>query len=217
MTFSIAGRCARTGAFGIAISSSSICVPSRCAWVGPLGAVLTQNLTDPALGPAGLALLRQGLGAGAVLPLLTGGTAGPEHRQIGVIDRYGHTALHTGGNALSQAADARGEDCLALGNLLASPHCPQRMVDSFAADPDAPLAERLLLALEAGLAEGGEIGDEHSAGLHVARGHDWPVVDLRVDWHDTPIAALRDLWRRYAPEQAAYEMRARDPAAAPAF
>ena len=78
-------------------------------------------------------MLRQGLGAGAVLPLLTGGTAGPEHRQIGVIDRYGHTALHTGGNALSQAADARGEDCLALGNLLASPHCPQRMVDSFAA------------------------------------------------------------------------------------
>src|SRR6516164_8614436 len=66
MTYSISARCPQTGAFGIAITSSSIAVPARCAWVGPLGLVLTQNVTDPALDPAGLALLRQGLGAGAV-------------------------------------------------------------------------------------------------------------------------------------------------------
>ncbi len=93
MTYSIAARCEKSGAFGIAITSSSICVASRCAWVGPLGAVSTQNITDPALGPAGLALLRQGLGAGAVLQTLLAGTPQPEYRQVGVIDRYGKTAL----------------------------------------------------------------------------------------------------------------------------
>ena len=96
MTYSIAARCAKTGAFGIAITSSSICVASRCAWVGPLGAVSTQNVTDPALGPAGLALLRQGLGAGAVLDLLFAGTPEPEWRQVGVIDRYGQERVAFG-------------------------------------------------------------------------------------------------------------------------
>jgi uncharacterized Ntn-hydrolase superfamily protein len=72
-------------------------------------------------------------------------------------------------------------------------------------------------ALEAGLAAGGETGDEHGAGLHVADTYDWPVVDLRVDWHDEPIAELRRLWGLYAPQQAAYESRARAPSAAPSF
>ena len=80
MTYSIVARCPRTNAFGIAIASSSICVASRCAWVGPLGVVATQNVTDPALGPVGLALLRQGLGAGAVLELLLAGTPDPAWR-----------------------------------------------------------------------------------------------------------------------------------------
>ncbi len=105
MTYSIAARCDKTGAFGIAITSSSICVASRCAWVSPLGSVSTQNITDPALGPAGLALLRQGLGAGAVLRLLLDGTPQPDYRQIGVIDRYGQVALHSGSRS---AAGGRG-------------------------------------------------------------------------------------------------------------
>ncbi len=72
-------------------------------------------------------------------------------------------------------------------------------------------------ALEAGLAAGGETGDEHSAGLHVADTHDWPVVDLRVDWHDEPIAELRRIWDIYAPQRLAYETRARAPSQAPSF
>lgn len=217
MTFSIAGRCSRTGSFGIAISSSSICVASRCAWTGPQGAVLTQNLTDPALGPAGQTLLRQGLGATAVMSLLVGGTSGAQLRQIGVIDRYGNSAVHTGADALPKAAQATGQDCVALGNLLASAQTPQKMVDRFCAAVKEDLAERLLQALEAGLAEGGEVEDEHSAGLHVASAYDWPVVDLRVDWHEMPIAELRALWERYAPQQGDYESRARDPQTAPSF
>jgi uncharacterized Ntn-hydrolase superfamily protein len=217
MTYSIAARCAKTGAFGIAITSSSICVASRCAWVGPLGAVSTQNVTDPALGPAGLGLLRQGLGAGAVLDLLLSGTPEPEWRQIGVIDRYGKTALHSGSQALPLAAVAEGEACIALGNLLASTDVPARMVAAYDKAEGTPLPERLLQGLEAGLVAGGETGDEHAAGLHVADTYDWPVVDLRVDWHDEPIAELRRIWELYAPQRAAFESRARAPGTAPSF
>jgi uncharacterized Ntn-hydrolase superfamily protein len=217
MTYAIAARCAQTGAFGIAITSSSICVASRCAWVGPQGAVLTQNVTDPALGPAGQSLLRQGLGAEAVLGLLLAGTPEPEWRQVGIVDRYGRTARHSGAKALATAATAAGGACLALGNLLAAPVVPERMIAAFTGQGAAPLAERLLGALEAGLAAGGELGDERSAGLHVAEVHDWPVVDLRVDWHDEPIAELRRLWQLYAPQRQAYEVRARSPGTAPGF
>ena len=217
MTYSIAACCQKTGAFGIAITSSSICVASRCAWVGPLGAVLTQNVTDPALGPAGLGLLRQGLGAGAVLSALLAGTPEPEWRQVGVIDRYGRTALHSGSQALATAAWTECEGCLALGNLLATPQVPERMVAAYLTAVDATFPERLLRGLEAGLDAGGETGDEHAAGLHVAQTYDWPVVDLRVDWHEEPIAELRRIWDLYAPQRAAYESRARAPGAAPSF
>lgn len=217
MTYSIAARCPETGAFGIAITSSSICVPSRCAWVSPLGLVTTQNVTDPALGPAGLALLRQGLGAGGVLATLLAGTPQPAFRQASVIDRYGQVAWHSGAEALPLAAAAEGPGCVAVGNLLVDERVPAAMRDAFLASPGLPLAERLMRGLEAGLEAGGETGDEHSAGLHVALTYDWPVVDLRIDWHEEPIAALRALWDRYAPEQAAFESRARSPASAPAF
>ena len=217
MTYSITARCPQSGAFGIAVTSSSIAVAARCAWVGPLGAVSTQNVTDPALGPAGLALLRQGLGAGAVLQLLLAGTPEPDWRQVGVIDRYGQCAAHSGARALPTASVAEGDASLALGNLLASPAVPERMLEAYRSTGEAAFPERLLRALEAGLAAGGETGDERSAGLHVADTHDWPVVDLRVDWHDEPIAELRRIWDIYAPQRLAYETRARAPSQAPSF
>lgn len=217
MTYSIAARCAKTGAFGVAITSSSICVASRCAWVGPLGLVTTQNITDPSLGPTGLGLLRQGLGATAVRDVLLAGTPEPAYRQLSVIDRYGQVAWHSGEQALPLVGVAEGSACVALGNLLVNPDVPAAMLAAFAADADAPLAERLLRGLEAGLAAGGETDDEHAAGLHVAQTYDWPVVDLRVDWHEDPIAELRRLWTLYAPQQAAYEARARAPSVAPSF
>lgn len=217
MTYSIAARCPQTGAFGIAITSSSICVASRCAWIGPLGAVVSQNVTDPALGPTGHTLLREGLGAGAVMKLLIAGTPDPAWRQIGIIDRYGQTAIHSEAQALPVSAIAQGPDCFALGNLLAADNVPATMVAAYGNAAAEPLPERLLRALEAGLAAGGEIDDEHAAGLHVADTYDWPVVDLRVDWHDGPIAELRRLWTRYAPQQADFAARARAPASAPSF
>jgi uncharacterized Ntn-hydrolase superfamily protein len=217
MTYSIVARCSHTNAFGIGITSSSISVASRCAWAGSLGAVATQNVTDPALGPAGLALLRQGLGAGAVLQLLLAGTPDPAWRQVGVIDRYGRMAVHSGAEALPVAAIAEGRDCCALGNLLADAAVPTRMVAAFQDADTHPLPERLMRALEAGLAAGGETSDERSAGLHVSEIYDWPVVDLRVDWHEAPIGALRQLWDLYAPQQAAFIARACAPQSAPSF
>ena len=88
---------------------------------------------------------------------------------------------------------------------MASPAVPERMLEVYRNAGEAAFPERLLRALEAGLAAGGETGDERSAGLHVADTHDWPVVDLRVDWHD------------YAPQRLAYETRARAPSQAPSF
>lgn len=217
MTYSIVARCKDSGAFGIAITSSSICVASRCAWVGPLGAVATQNVTDPSLGPAGLSMLRQGLGASAVLDLLIAGTPEPEWRQVGVVDRYGRIAHHSGTRALPTATIAQGDGCLAMGNLLASADVPERMISTYKQLANASFPERLMKALEAGLEAGGEEGDEHSAGIHVAEGYDWPVVDLRVDWHEEPIAELRRVWELYAPQRIAYETRARSPGAAPDF
>jgi uncharacterized Ntn-hydrolase superfamily protein len=217
MTYSIAGRCAKTGQFGIAITSSSICVPSRCAWVSPTGAVMTQNITDPQLGPLGLGFLQQGMGAKGVLAQLVGATPFSAFRQLAVIDRTGQTASFSGDKALPIFAEAHGPDCVAVGNILANDGVPRAMVESFAKTKGEALAERLLRALETGLAQGGETMDEHAAGLHVCDRYTWPVVDLRVDWHDDPIAELRRVWTVYAPQMEAYITRAVNPAAAPNF
>ena len=124
---------------------------------------------------------------------------------------------HSGKEALPTVGMAQGEGCVSLGNLLASDAVPERMIAAYTDSKGQPFAERLMRALEAGLAAGGETGDEHGAGLHVANGYDWPVVDLRVDWHEEPIAELRRIWGLYAPQQAAYESRARAPSVAPSF
>jgi uncharacterized Ntn-hydrolase superfamily protein len=90
------------------------------------------------------------------------------------------------------------------------------MIEAFESAPDH-LAARLIAGLEAGLAAGGEDGPVRSAGVLVADRQSWPVVDLRVDWHEQPVAALRALWTAYAPQLEAYVTRALDPDAAPAF
>jgi uncharacterized Ntn-hydrolase superfamily protein len=217
MTFSIAARCAETGAFGVAISSSSICVASRCAFVrAGAGAALTQNVTDPRLGPRALDLMAEGLSAVDALARVAREAEHIDWRQLAAVDRAGGTAHHTGAKALGTHAVAEGQGCIALGNLLADPGVPRAMIAGFA-DAAGHLAERLLIGLESGLAAGGEEGPVRSAGLMVAGRQPWPVVDLRVDWHDRPIAALRALWTAYAPQLDAYVIRALDPDSAPTF
>ncbi|MEZ5925788.1 MAG: DUF1028 domain-containing protein [Hyphomicrobiaceae bacterium] len=219
MTFSIAGRCARTGMFGVAITTSSICVAARCPHArAGAGAVATQNITDPAYGPRILDLLAQGHDADDALARALEGQPYTEYRQITVVDKAGATAVHSGAKVLGTHGVATNEDCVAAGNLLKTPDVPAAMADAFAANADRHLAERLLRALEAGLAAGGEAGPVHSAGLLVVDKLPFPLVDLRCDWDEVnPVAVLRKLWTDYAPQMQAYVDRAVNPSAAPSY
>lgn len=212
MTFSIVARCARTGQMGMAVTSSSICVASRCAWAqAGVGVVATQNLTDPGLGPAGLQLLAQGQSAQQVLDHLVANDAGQAYRQLQVLDAQGVIVQHTGQLALPTVASAVGHGCGAAGNLLANTGIPQAMVECFESLREQPLAVRLLAALQAGLAQGGEVRDLRSAGVQVVDTQNWPIVDLRVDNQPQPLDALDALWRSYEPLMPSYISRATAP------
>ena len=218
MTISLAGRCARTGAVGGIISSSSPAVASRCLWAGAQGVALTQNVTDPVLGVLGQKLLEQGLGAPGVLAQLSTARAYPEYRQLAVLDNGGHSAVFTGAKGLGVVATAQGLDCVAAGNLLANVGVIAAMVKAFEAKPQDFIADRLLAALEAGLKAGGEAGPMHSAGMAVHEHDVWPCVDLRVDWTDgSPLDELKALWQRYQPQMKDYVARAKQPEAAPSY
>jgi uncharacterized Ntn-hydrolase superfamily protein len=185
MTFSVAGFCKRTGMVGVSITSSSICVASRCPWVrAGVGAASTQNITDPSLGNEMLDLIAKGSNPEQAIQMVTKGRQFIDYRQLSVIDIKGRSASFTGSETLGTNAVVRGDGCIAAGNLLVSTEVPQSMVDSFSKHSNLHLAERLLLALQAGLDAGGEEGPVHSAGIKVAHKHSWPLVDLRVDWAD---------------------------------
>ncbi|MFG5776674.1 DUF1028 domain-containing protein [Comamonas sp. J-3] len=219
MTFSIVGRCADTGQLGIAISSSSICVGARCPWVrAGVGAVSTQNVTLPALGPQILDMLEHTLlDPQAALQQALQAYSWSEYRQVTVVDAKGRVAHFSGQQALGTYAAVAGEQCVAAGNMLASPQVVERMVQQFEATSGA-LADRLLAAMHAGIAAGGEEGPVHSAALKVAGEQVWPIVDLRVDWAESqPIEALDQLWRAYQPQMQAYLTRALNPTAAPSY
>jgi len=217
MTFSLVARCARTGQVGMVISSSSPAVAARCSHVrAGVGAVASQNVTDPALGPLVLDRLAAGMGAEAALKAVSEGRPHIGYRQLLVVDRRGATAIHSGSAVLGIWGEARGKDCAAGGNLLANPGIPATMVAGFEA-ATGHLGERLMRSLEAGLAAGGEAGPVHSAGLKLVDRLDWPLVDLRIDWAADPIGMLRAAWEVYAPQMAAYVQRAEDPTKAPSY
>ncbi|WP_374654732.1 DUF1028 domain-containing protein [Dongia sp.] len=219
MTFSLVGRCAETGMFGVAITTSSIAVASRCPWArAGVGAVATQNVTDPRLGNQGLDLLEKGMSAPEAMNALMAKAHSPEHRQVTMIDAKGRTAFWSGAKTLGTNNVAPGEDCVGAGNLLQNPDVPAVMAKVFAQSKGRHLADRLLLGLEAGIVAGGEMGPVHSAGLLVVHEQSWPLVDLRIDWSDdNPIVRLKRLWEDYQPQMDAYITRALDPNAAPSY
>ncbi|QMU71528.1 DUF1028 domain-containing protein [Streptacidiphilus sp. P02-A3a] len=219
MTFSIAARCPRTGQVGVALASSSPAVAARCAHVrAGVGAACTQNVTDPRLGPRLLDLIAAGSTARDAVRHTVDTEALVAWRQLTAVGLDGSPAGYSGEHVLGSHARALGADCAAAGNLLRHQGVPLAMVDAFAAQPELPLAQRLLDALTAGLAAGGEAGPVHSAGLLVADAVPWPVVDLRVDWaSDDPVARLGGLWRLWEPQQDAYVQRALAPGRAPGY
>jgi uncharacterized Ntn-hydrolase superfamily protein len=212
MTFSIAGRCARTGMFGIAITTSSMAVGSRCAFArAGIGAVLTQHRTDPRLGPLGLDLLSTGSSASDTVAALVASTPHHDWRQIAVIDRDGGTAHFTGAKAAPAISTATGGNCVAVGNILRTSAVAEAMVAAFEEAPDAPLAARLLAAVSAGDGAGGEFRPLRSSALLVVHQQTFPFVDLRVDDDPHPIATLTSLWQEYRPLADDFVVRALDP------
>ena len=218
MTFSLVARCADTGMFGLAISSSSPAVAARCSFArAGVGAVASQNVTDPTLGPLTLDLMQQGMTAAQAIDEVTRRGAFIEYRQVLAVDRTGQTAIHSGPNSLGIWTQAKADNVASGGNMLANDGVPQAIVDGFLAST-GHLGDRLIAAMRAGLAAGGEAGPVHSAGIKLVDKVSWPVADLRCDWtEDCPIEAVATAWDIYKPQLDAYVQRALDPREAPSY
>jgi uncharacterized Ntn-hydrolase superfamily protein len=218
MTFSLVARCAETGMFGVAISSSSTAVAARCAYArAGVGAVASQNVTDPTLGPFALDLMQGGMSAPEAIAGVRDTGRFIEYRQVLAVDKAGQTAIHSGPNSLGIWTQAQGRDVASGGNLLANDGVPQAIVAGFEAST-GHLGDRLIAALRAGLAAGGEAGPVHSAGMMLVDKVAWPVADLRCDWtEDCPIEAVAAAWDIYKPQLEAYVQRALDPREAPSY
>jgi uncharacterized Ntn-hydrolase superfamily protein len=216
-TFSLAGRCERTGMLGIAIATSEMAVGSRCIHVAPgVGAVVTQASTNPRLGHLGLNLLRAGYSAPRALHEIAASDQFVERRQLGCLDVSGLAAARTGTDNKPWAGHRVERNVVVAANMVAGPGVPDAMLETFGTGADFPLWERLLRALEAGKAAGGQPQGEVSSALYVVDREPYPLVDLRVDLHPEPVAELRRLAAAYFPLVGYYNLRPRDPGVPPA-
>ncbi len=212
MAFSLIARCPRTNQIGAVACCGAIAIGNRivhCA--AGVGAVVTQPRSDPRLGARGMALLAAGLDAQTTVDALVASTPHAQWRQIAVLDAAGNTAVFSGARTGSDMSEAPAQNGCAIGSGLASALVPPAMLGVLFADPALPLAERLMLALEEGVAAEGNQAPLRSAVLRVMAQPDLALVDLRVDWDPAPVAALRALWDRYAPIADDILLRAIDP------
>ena len=217
MTLSIAAWDHETGQLGAAISSSSISVASRCLhWRPGVGIALSQNITDPRLGPRLLSLLEDGIEVGAAIDTVVQSTPHIEFRQLGLIDERGNTGLFSGDAVLGCFASAEGQHCVAAGNLLDNDQVPAAMVEAFTRSSGS-FGSRVLGALIAGVEAGGEAGPLRSAGMLIGGEPSWPLVELRIDWDDDPIRRMMAGWEVYEPQIDDYVTRAYNPEDAPSY
>ena len=218
MTFSLVARCAKTGMFGIAISSSSPAVAARCSFArAKVGAVASQNVTDPTLGPLTLDLMQNGLSAEQAIQNIQSIGKFIEYRQVLAIDKTGMTSIHSGPNSLGIWTQAEGKNVAAGGNLLSNESIPQSIVDAFMSS-EGHIGDRLIAAMRSGLKAGGEAGPVHSAGMKIVDKMTWPIADLRCDWTtNCPIEEVATAWDVYKPQLDAYVQRAIDPRKAPSY
>jgi uncharacterized Ntn-hydrolase superfamily protein len=196
MTYSIVARDAGSGEMGVATQSQAFAVGSSVSWALPgYGAIATQSMGEPMYGELGLETLRGGLTAEEALTALRSVDPHPERRQVGIIDGRGGIAAYTGDGCVAEAGHRVGEGCVALANLVAGESVWSDMVEAFEA-ASGSLAVRLVAALHAAEAAGGDIRGRRSAAIVVVKaertGRPWrdQVVDLRVDDHDEPVAEL---------------------------
>jgi len=218
MTFSLVARCEETGMCGTAVASSSPAVAARCSYTrSGVGAVSSQNVTDPSLGVLTLNLLEKGLSATEAIDQIKNTANHLDYRQILVIDSKGRVAIHSGNNSLGIWSEAKGVNVLSAGNLLANSEVPSAIVEKFE-NTSGHLGERLITSLQGGLKAGGEAGPIHSAGMKISHKVSWPLVDLRCDWSENcPIKKLSEVWKVYKPLVDDYLQRALDPTKAPSY
>jgi len=215
-TFTILGRCARTGALGVATSTGEMAVGSRVPFVkAGVGAVATQALTDPRHGARGIVLLESGHPAAEVLEALAAADPHIEARQLAVVDAAGRVAARTGANNSDWKGHQAGDGFVAMGNRLTGEAVVTAMAAAFVESAALALEERLMLGIEAGRDTGGQHGGQRSAALLVCDELDYPIVDLRADDYDEPVAELRRLFDTYAPRIPYYRVRAADPSIGP--
>ncbi len=194
-TFSLTARCPSTGQFGIAVATRvpavGAAVPHARAGVG---AIATQAWTNPYIGLDGLDLLAEGASADQVLVAMRAWDPDIDRRQFAVVDRHGGVAAHTGAETHDHAGHRLGDGFVAAGNLLAGPEALDAMVEAFAVEPERELPLRLLAALAAGQAAGGDKRGKQSAALKVVDREDYAFIDLRVDEHADPIPELHRVY-----------------------
>ena len=194
MTFSIVARDPATGAFGIAVTTRFFAVGALCPHAeGAVGAIATQALINPLLGYDGLSLLRAGQSAQAVLETLLAADPGSASRQIHLQDAAGRIAAHTGAQCIGWCGHRIGVGFSVAGNMLAGPQVVDETFRAYAEAGSQPFAERLIAALRAGEAVGGDKRGKQSAALRIHTTEVYPALDLRVDDHDAPLAELERL------------------------
>jgi uncharacterized Ntn-hydrolase superfamily protein len=194
-TFSLVGRCRRSGRLGVAVSTKVPAVGSLCPFVrSKVGAVATQAWVNPYLGPRILDALATGLSAAAALERVLGEEVDRELRQVGVVDARGGSAAFTGADTDPWKGHRSGPDLAVQGNMLVGEETILAMQGAFEASAEEPLAERLLRGLEAGQKAGGDRRGRQSACLLVYGDEDYPLADLRADEHPDPVAELRRIF-----------------------
>jgi len=196
MTWSIVARDAR-GRFGVAIASRFFAVGALCVHTRRgVGALATQALMNPLYGAAGLDLLSAGYSAAEVVSTLTSADAGREQRQLHVLPALGPAAAHTGSACIDWCGHQLFEHFSVAGNMLAGPQVLEATAQAYLTADGAPLAERLLAAMAAGEAAGGDKRGKQAAALRIHSDEDYPQLDIRVDDHAEPIVELQRLYAR---------------------
>jgi len=201
MTFSIVARDPQTGQLGVAVQSHWFSVGATVAWAeAGVGAVATQALAEVSYGPLGLSLMQGGKPAPAALAALLTSDEGMATRQVAMVDSAGRVAVHTGARCMDYAGHEMGEGFSCQANMMHNPTIWKAMAEAYRT-AQGPLVERLVCALEAGQAAGGDIRGQQSAAILVVSGtssrRPWVdrLVELRVEDHPQPIVELRRLVR----------------------
>ncbi|MGX9967010.1 DUF1028 domain-containing protein [Roseomonas sp. F4] len=195
MTWSIVAHDPETGAFAVAVTTCAFAVGASCPFVrSGVGAVSTQSMTNRYLGPAVLDGMARGLSPAAAIEGALVGDEGKGLRQVHAVDRHGRSAAFTGTNCVEWCGDLTSAHVSFAGNMLAGPAVLADTYAGFVTNPELTLAERLLAALDAGEAAGGDRRGRQSAALLLTTTEDFPDISLRVDDHPLPLVELRRLY-----------------------